>query len=167
MPYAIYIINSISKRRNNMKILVPYDGSLNSRDTLKKGIEKAGERGAELVVLHLFNAGMFMDYDVSPAAIERARVESAGHAEVAKGILNELGGGVRSSIFTGDGDLDETIMEFAETNNIDVILCPAMLKSVMNRYRKALKKAGKESKETCVFEEIEGLRSGTAVVRSS
>ncbi|MDH4029116.1 MAG: universal stress protein, partial [Nitrospirota bacterium] len=121
-----------------MKILVPYDGSLNSRDTLKKGIETAGERGAELVVLHLFNAGMFMDYNVGPAAVERARAESAGHVEAARGILNELGGGVRSSIYTGEGDLDEAIIEFAETNRVDVILCPATLRSTMNRYRKAL-----------------------------
>jgi nucleotide-binding universal stress UspA family protein len=144
-----------------MKILIPYDGSLTSRDTLKKGIEKAGERCAEIVVLHLFNAGMYMDYNAGPAAIERARAEAAGHVKDAKRILNEHGGGVRASIFTGEGDLDEAIMEFAETNRIDVILCPATLRSAMNRYRKALKKQGKE---TCVFDEIEGLRSGTAEV---
>jgi nucleotide-binding universal stress UspA family protein len=149
-----------------MKILVPYDGSLNSKDTLKKGIEKAGERGAELVVLHLFNAGMFMDYNAGPAAIERARAESAGHVEDAKGLLSELGSGVRSSIFTGEGDLDEVIMEFAEANRIDVVLCPTTLRSTINRYRKILKKQGKESKESYVFDEIEGLRSRTAEVRS-
>jgi len=150
-----------------MKILVPYDGSLTSRETLIKGIEKAGERGAELVVLHLFNTGMFMDYDAGPAAIDHARAESAAHVADARGILNELGGGVRSSIFTGEGDLDEAIMEFAETNRIDVILCPATLRSVINRYRKGLKKQGRESKETGVFDEIEGLRSRTAEVLSS
>jgi nucleotide-binding universal stress UspA family protein len=150
-----------------MKILVPYDGSLNSRETLKKGIEKAGERGAELVVLHLFNTGMFMDYNAGPAATDRARAESEEHVKDAKGILNELGGGVRSSIFTGEGDLDEAIIEFAETNRIDVILCPATLRSTMYRYRKALKKQGKETKETYLFDEIEGLRSRTAEVRSS
>jgi nucleotide-binding universal stress UspA family protein len=147
-----------------MKILIPYDGSLTSRDTLKMGIAKAAERCAEVVVLHLFNVGMFMDYNAGPAAIERARAEAAAHVEDAKRIIKEHSNGVRTSIFTGDGDPDEAIMEFAETNRIDVILCPATLKSAMNRYRNVLKKQGKESKEICVFDETERLRSGTAKV---
>lgn len=49
-----------------MRILVAYDGSLNSRVALKYGLEKTKEKGARLIALHVFDSRMFIDYWSAP-----------------------------------------------------------------------------------------------------
>ena len=56
-----------------MKILMIYDGTLQSKTALTYGIGKVRERGGELIVLQVFQSSLFVDYDAGPMAEERAR----------------------------------------------------------------------------------------------
>ncbi|HLB24838.1 MAG TPA: universal stress protein, partial [Nitrospirota bacterium] len=59
-----------------MKMLVAYDGTLQSKEALNFGIAKAKETGAALSVLHVFDRGMFIDYDGGLPALNAARKQS-------------------------------------------------------------------------------------------
>ena len=44
-----------------MKIMVAYDGTLQGKDALVYGMQKAREKGGEVVALHVFNSPLFAD----------------------------------------------------------------------------------------------------------
>jgi len=56
-----------------MKIMVAYDGTLQAKEALVYGMDKAREKGGEVVALHVFNSGMFVDYDASVDAESLAK----------------------------------------------------------------------------------------------
>jgi nucleotide-binding universal stress UspA family protein len=119
-------------RRCSMKALVAYDGSLNSKTSLKYGMQKVKERGGELVVLHVFNRNMFIDYDAGPGAEQLARIESARHVEEARRIL-EGARDTKSSIVIEEGDPAEEIIRLAGVENVDIIFSPPGFKSIVKR----------------------------------
>ena len=80
-----------------MKILALYDGTIQSKTALRYGIKKAKEKGGELLVLHVFQSSLFIDYDAGPRAEEIARGESMRHLGDAKSILAEAGTGLEYS----------------------------------------------------------------------
>ncbi len=121
-----------------MKIMVAYDGTLQSKEALACGIEKAREKGGEVVALHVFNRGLFMGYDAHIDAEAMAEHESARFVEEAKELLREKGRGVRTSLFTVEGNPDEEVVRFAQEKKADVLLCPPKFKAIIGRYRKAL-----------------------------
>lgn len=127
-----------------MKILVVYDGTLNSKDALRKGIGKAKETGSELLVLQVFNSGMFIDYEITPGETEFIKKEAAGYLEEAKVILKEEGQGLRTGLFTGEGDPGEQIIQFASEKNVDLLLFPAAYRSIVKRYIKMPEERGQE-----------------------
>ncbi len=121
-----------------MKIMVAYDGTLQAKEALLYGMEKAREKGGEVVALHVFNNRMFIDYDASVDAEATARRESARFVEEAKALIREKGAGVRTSLFSMEGNPEEAVISFAKEKNVDVLLCPPKFKAVINKYRKAL-----------------------------
>jgi len=115
-----------------MKMLVACDGTLQSMKALRYGIEKVREKGGKVIVLHVFQAGLFIDYDASPDAEVIARKEFSKGLEDAKQIIEEAGSGVRVKIIEEEGDPEEEIVKYAESENADIILSTP-------RYRKKLK----------------------------
>jgi len=121
-----------------MKIMVAYDGTLQAKEALVYGMEKAREKGGEVVALHVFNNRMFIDYDANVDAEAMARLEAARFVEEAKALIREKGAGVRTSLFTTDGNPEEEMISFAKGKNVDVLLCPSKFKTIINKYKKAL-----------------------------
>jgi nucleotide-binding universal stress UspA family protein len=106
-----------------MKILVAYDGTLNAKDALRYGIRRAQNANAELIVLSIFDPGMFIDYDVLGAE-DKARRESAYHIQEAKDILTRLAHDLKVSMYSAEGNLEHVTSEFAKDEHIDLILTP-------------------------------------------
>ena len=114
-----------------MKILVAYDGSINSQLALKYAIRKTGKVGGSLVALHVFNSSMFIDYGAGPNAEVLARKESSGYVEDAKGIIAEAGADAYAKLFTTEGNPEEETVRFARNEMMDLIIVPPRYKSVM------------------------------------
>ncbi len=113
-----------------MKALVAYDGSLNSKTSLKYGVRKIRERGGELVVLYVFNSSMFIDYDAGPGAEQLARIESARHVEEARSIL-EGAVDIKKRIVVEEGDPAEEIIRVADEEDADIIFSPPRYRSIV------------------------------------
>ncbi len=128
-----------------MKILVAYDGTLQSREALKFGLKRAGEVGARLMVLQVFDSNMFIDYEAGPKAVEFARTQSSRLLEDAKTIVRSEGGGVQVRMFSTDGDPEESVLDFAQTESVDVVICPPRYRSIIKRYKAVLDEQGRGS----------------------
>ena len=121
-----------------MKIMVAYDGTLQAKEALAYGIDKAREKGGEVVALHVLNTGLFVDYDAHPDVETMARQESARFLEEAKSLMREKGDGVKTSLYSTEGNPTEEVVSFARDNKIDILLCPPKFKTIIKKYRKAL-----------------------------
>jgi hypothetical protein len=76
-----------------MKIMVAYDGTLQAKEALVYGIEKARAKGGDIIALQVFNSPLFVDYDATVNARDAARAEAARFVEEAKAIIREKGKG--------------------------------------------------------------------------
>lgn len=141
-----------------MKVLVAYDGTLQSKEALKYGVERVREKGGEVVALHVFNSSAFIDYDASLGAEERAKYESARYVEDAKRLLREVGHDVKTSVFVGEGDPEDEIITFARERSVDLLLCPPRYKSIIKKFRKVAEERGKEARENAILDETEKMR---------
>ena len=121
-----------------MKIMVAYDGTLQAKEALVYGIEKARAKGGEVVALHVFNSPLFVDYDATPDAESIARAESARFVEEAKAIILQQGAGVRASLYSAEGNPEEEVIGFAKAEKVDVLLCPPKFRKIIGRYRQTL-----------------------------
>lgn len=121
-----------------MKIMVAYDGTLQSKEALVYGMQKVREKGGEVVALHVFNSPLFTDYDATPDAEDMARAEAARFVEDAKAIIREKGKGVKASLFSGEGNPGEEVVAFAKEQHADVLLCPPHYRSIVKKYRRLL-----------------------------
>ncbi len=117
-----------------MKILVAYDGTLQSKKNLRYGLEKIREKGGNVILLHVFQGSLFIDYDSTPEAEGIARRESLKSLDDARHIIEEAGNGVRVKIIEEEGQPEEEILKYADSENADIILSTP-------RYRKKLKNA--------------------------
>lgn len=121
-----------------MKIMVAYDGTMQAKEALAYGMKKAAEKGGEVVALHVFNSPLFVDYDALPEAEAMARAEASRFIDEARTIIREKGSGVKASLFSTDGNPEESVIEFAKAEKVDVLLCPPKYHRIISRYRKAL-----------------------------
>jgi nucleotide-binding universal stress UspA family protein len=121
-----------------MKIMVAYDGTLQAKEALVYGIEKARSKGGEVVALQVFNSPLFVDYDATVNAQGAARAEAAKFVEEAKAIIREKGKGVKASFYTSEGNPEEEVVSFAKAEQVDVLLCPPKFKTIIGKYQKAL-----------------------------
>jgi len=115
-----------------MKVMVAYDGSLNSKTALKYAIQKVKQGIGELVVLHVFDRSLFIDYDAVPGAEQMARIESARYVEDARRIL-EGAGNTKSRIIVEEGDPAEEILRLANAESVDIIFSPPRYRSIAKR----------------------------------
>jgi nucleotide-binding universal stress UspA family protein len=114
-----------------MKILVAYDGTLHSKVALEYGIQKVREKGGELLVIHVFQGSLFVDYDAGPRALEAARDESRRHIEEAKRVIEKSGSGVKVGFMSEEGDPEEIIVRYATDEQVDLVLVPPRYKAVV------------------------------------
>jgi len=125
-----------------MKIMIAYDGTLQAKEALVYGIDKAREKGGEVVALHVFNNSMFIDYDATVNAESAARAEAEQFINEAKAIIREKGKGVKASLYSTEGNPTEETISFAKSEKVDVLLCPPKFTTIINKYQRAL--AGSE-----------------------
>lgn len=121
-----------------MKIMVAYDGTLQAKEALVYGMDKAREKGGEVVALHVFNSGMFVDYDASINAETLAKAEAKRFIEEAKTIIREKAAGVKASIYSTEGNPTVEMINFAKAEKADVLLCPPKFTKIINKYRQAV-----------------------------
>jgi len=145
-----------------MKVLVAYDGTIQSKDALRYGLEKVKSGGGELIAMHVFPGNLFIGYDATPSARDIARRESASYVEEAKKILQENGKGLKVCIVEGYGVPGDEIMRYAEEQKVDVLLCPPRFKSIINKFKKVLDERGKHACETEIAD-----KSASAVLRKT
>jgi nucleotide-binding universal stress UspA family protein len=125
-----------------MKIMVAYDGTLQAKEALVYGIEKARAKGGEVVALQVFNSPMVADYDATVNTRDAAKAEAARFVDEARAIIREKGKGVKASFYTGEGDPEQEMISFAKAEQVDVLLCPPKFRTIIGKYQKAL--AGSE-----------------------
>lgn len=121
-----------------MKMLVAYDGTLNSKEALAFGLAKAKETGARLAVLSVFDTGKFMDYGAGPNAVEEARKQWRKGLDDARAIVRSEGRGTDTSIFTSEGDPEDVTLEFAVREGVDLLLCTQGQGSIIKKYTKLM-----------------------------
>jgi nucleotide-binding universal stress UspA family protein len=117
-----------------MKILVAYDGTLQSKDALVYGLKKAREKNGEVIALHVFDRGLFVGYDSHPAAEELVRLETTRLLEDARKLIAEHGQEVKADIVTEEGNPAEEVISFARERNIDVLLCPPRFRRIIRKF---------------------------------
>ena len=119
-----------------MKMTVSYDGTLQSKDALRFAIGQAREKGADLSVLHVFNSGLFFDYEAGLNAMDFARRQSKAYLDEAKAIIATEGNGVNVGVYSVEGDPEEELLSFAHSQHADYIVCTPNLKSVIRKYQR-------------------------------
>jgi len=119
-----------------MKMIVSYDGTLQSKEALRFAICKAREKGADLSVLHVFNSGLFFDYEAGLNAMDFSKRQSRAYLEGAKAIIAVESAGVNVGVYTVEGDPEEELLSFAHLQKADFIVCTPGLKSVIRKYQR-------------------------------
>ncbi len=119
-----------------MRIMVAYDGTSQSKEALRYGIQKVSELGGELIAMQVLDPLLFLDYSVS--ALDAARSEAARIREEAKALLRAEAAGIRASVVWTEGDPEAMLVSYAEDRFIDVLLCPP-------RYRFVALRGGRSS----------------------
>ena len=115
-----------------MKVLVAYDGSLDSKAALKYGIKRVREIPGELIALHVFPSHRFIDYGAGPRAEERARRDAFRHLDEAREFIQACGKGIKASVVFTEGQARKEILGHAKQENVDLIVVPPSLDSLLD-----------------------------------
>lgn len=113
-----------------MKILIAYDGTVHAKTALRYGIRKAREQAGEVLVLHVFDRSVFVDYDAGPKAEAMARDEAMRHLEEAKKLIAGIAQGVAVSVVAEEGNAEDMIPQYAEREQADLVLVPPRFKKI-------------------------------------
>ncbi len=116
-----------------MKVLVAYDGTLDSKAALKYGIQKVREYGGELILLNVFPNRLFIDYGAGPKAEAIARLEALRHVAEARMLLLENGRGFRASLVFAEGNVPDEVLSCSKTEDIDLIVATPSLESLVEK----------------------------------
>jgi hypothetical protein len=119
-----------------MEVLLAYDGSLEAKDILRAWVHKEQNSGNRLAVLPVFNKGLFVDYDAIPAAEEMATQEFFRGITEAREIILEAGAKICARIVEKEGVPKHQILRYAETRNVDMLLCPKRYKPILRKLKK-------------------------------
>lgn len=111
------------------RILVAYDGTLNSKTALSYGIQKARERGGTVTVMNVFDPTRFIDYAHFKAE-EVARAENARFVKDAEDIIRNEASGVHVRIIREEGNPKEELLRYAGEHGIELILAPPALRGL-------------------------------------
>lgn len=115
-----------------MKYLIAYDGTLSSRDVLRYGLRRAGRSGAEVAVLSVFHGELFAGYDGLHAETRARREFEAGLQEV-RALIKALDCGRPVSLFSAEGNPEESILSVAESEGVDLILLAPRYRRLQRR----------------------------------
>jgi nucleotide-binding universal stress UspA family protein len=113
-----------------MKTLVLYDGTIHARKAVAYALEKSRGSSGETVVLHVFNATVFLDYDGGPRALELGRRESLRHLDELKKFIAEQEASPRVRILSEEGEPGDLASRIAREEMPDLILVPERLRSL-------------------------------------
>ena len=116
-----------------MKILSVYDGTIHSKNALQYGMQKIKKQGGELVVLHVFQSNLFLDYDGGPGAEEIARRESQRHLAEATALISEQANSLSVRLITEDGEPESEILRLVGSEHPDLLLVPPRFKAITKR----------------------------------
>jgi nucleotide-binding universal stress UspA family protein len=116
-----------------MKILTIYDGTIQSKTALQYGLRKAQEKSAELIVLQVFQASLFLDYDAGPRAEEVARAEAARHRRDAEAIIAAAGDKLSVRVLSEEGEPVEETVRVAKKEKTDIILSTPRYKAITGK----------------------------------
>jgi len=112
------------------KILLAYDGTLNSKAALRYGLLKAREEGGQVTVLNVFDSARFVDYPHLKAE-EAARAEMARCLDDARVIIEQEGAGVPARVVQEEGNPEEEIPRYAREFGMDLIIAPPALRGLL------------------------------------
>jgi hypothetical protein len=104
-----------------MKYLIVFDGTLSAKEVLRYGLCRAQRFEAEVVVLAVFHAGLFVGYDGMHAE-SRARREFESGLQDVRTLIHQHGSGLQISMFSAEGDPEESILNVAKTEQVDLLL---------------------------------------------
>lgn len=113
-----------------MKILISYDGTIQAKKGLRYSLQKAREKGGEVLILHIFDPSLFVDYDAGPQAEAMARAEAAAQLAEAGGLVDKLAAGIPVRIFSDEGDAEHLILRRAEEEGVDMIVTQPRFKGI-------------------------------------
>jgi nucleotide-binding universal stress UspA family protein len=116
-----------------MKIVTIYDGTIHSKTTLRYGIKRAKKEDGEVVVLHVFQKSLFIDYDAGPMAEAVARAEIKRHLQDAENIIHETGQDVSVNIISVEGDPVEEVLRVSEAEQAELILASPRYKAIVRK----------------------------------
>lgn len=116
-----------------MKVLVAYDGTLDSKAALKYGIRKVREYGGELIAFHVFQSHQFADNDTGPKAEAIARLEAMRHVAEARKLLRESGRSVRASLALAEGNALDEVIGYSRKKDVDLIVATPALESLAGK----------------------------------
>lgn len=105
------------------KILVPVDGSDNSKRALVQAAKVAGNNGAEITIVHVIDMPPTVYVESQKLLnqlLEKYRQESAKVLDEFDDVAKEQGIKVQTAIL--EGDAAESIVEYADKNGFDMIV---------------------------------------------
>jgi nucleotide-binding universal stress UspA family protein len=116
-----------------MKIVSIYDGTIQSKTALRYGIKKTKKEDGEIVVLHVFQNSLFIDYGAGPKAEASARAEIKRHLQDAENIIHDIGQDVSVKIISVEGDPVEEALRVSKAEQADLILASARYKAIVRK----------------------------------
>jgi hypothetical protein len=121
------------RRKTDMKVLVVYDGTLDSKAALRYGIQKVREYGGELTLLNVFPRHQFIDYGAGPKAEAITRLEALRHVAEARMFLLKNGRGFRASLVFAEGNIPDEVLSCSKTEDIDLIVAGPALEALVEK----------------------------------
>lgn len=118
-----------------MKVLVALDGSLDARAAVRYGTQRVREYGGEMIALCVFPRHLFTDYGAGPAAEQNARRESLDRVEDVLQMIRDSGGNIHARLIMVDGRPEDKLLEFAEHEDVDLIVSPPRFSSLIEKVR--------------------------------
>jgi nucleotide-binding universal stress UspA family protein len=116
-----------------MKVLVAYDGSLDSKAALKYGIQRVREVTGELIALYVFSSHRDVDDNAGSRAKERARRDAFRHLDEAREFIRSNGrDGIKARVVFTEGHARTEILSYATKEDVDMIVVPSSLDSLMD-----------------------------------
>ncbi|MFB6195482.1 MAG: universal stress protein [Haloplanus sp.] len=114
-------------------ILVPTDGSDASTAAIDHAVSLAATYDAHIHALYVVEQGVYAPLDLETAMIEEA-LETEGEAAVAAVADAAEDAGVEVQTGVVEGDVRDTILDYAEANDVDLIVIGTHGRRGVDRY---------------------------------
>jgi nucleotide-binding universal stress UspA family protein len=108
-----------------MKILIPIDGSGYSVRAIETGKKYATALGADIVLMHVMDGAIPEGSQDDPSSLDYQEFTNQikeKHAEIVEDAKKLVGDSISVEIATGIGNPAKRIIEYANENNVDLIV---------------------------------------------